>query len=48
LAGVPPPPMASVTVVQSSDRLMAPPTVINIAFRRQTKSHRSRAPPIAV
>jgi hypothetical protein len=48
LAGVPPPPMASVAVVQSSGRPIAPPAVINIASRRQTKSHRSRAPPFAV
>jgi hypothetical protein len=48
LSGVPPPPMVSIAVLRSFGQPIAPPTVINIVSRRQTKSHRSRAPPFAV
>jgi hypothetical protein len=47
MAALPPPPATAVAVPQSASRTIAPPALSDLAGARDTKSHRSRAPPLA-
>jgi hypothetical protein len=46
-AAVPPPPTTAVALERSPGQLLALPVTLDLPFNPQTKSHRSRAPPIA-
>ena len=45
VAALPPPPANGAPLVQASRRHIAPPVIAGLAGQRETKSHRSRAPP---
>jgi hypothetical protein len=48
LAAVPPPPTTAIALERSPGQILALPVILHLPFSPQTKSHRSRAPPIAV
>jgi hypothetical protein len=46
MAAVPPPPVKVAGAPQSAGKLLQPPPIAVLAVRPETKSHRSRAPPL--
>jgi hypothetical protein len=46
MATMPPPPAGAIAVPQSAAQAVTPPAVIVLAYSRESKSHRSRAPPV--
>ena len=45
-AALPPPPVTAVAISRSVSERVAPPTIVVLVSRPETKSHRSRAPPL--